>query len=330
MYIQRLCVMMSGLLTSWVISAPLVCTATSPLPNVPPDRGNISPAPPQPPPNSKDPRPPANKGSHRWGNGRDFPFLREGYTSSPLVAYQQFMKEELSRLPTLEPKMRKLVELQLQRMNLQRDRVKIVENRDIPPADSRKQFHELLRKDDEINAAQKQVLDDMARDVDAIRKEIQAQRQDVRNKLEELETTGPESGKVDSDNKHRNSPEEQEVRSLNRKLRFYGFMDERMEDLKTGANREFLVNRFFKGLSLGDPSGDSRMNDQLKKRVSSIQQQQERLMRQMDDLNIELDLVRDLLEETDKQPGPGKQDDRREKRWDRRATTGTKQLDNAN
>jgi hypothetical protein len=300
---------------SWIVSCPLDCTATSP---------------PQSPSNSKDMRPPPNKGTHRWGSGRDFPFLREGFTSSPLVAYQQFMREELSHIPTLESKMRKLMELQLQRMNLQRERVKIVENRDTPPGDSRKQFHELLRKENDINAMQKQVLDEMARDADAIRKEIQAQRQEVRNKLEELETTGPESAKTDSDNKHRHSPEEQEVRSLNRKLRFYSFMDERMEDLKTGTNREFLVNRFFKGLPLGDSSADSRMNDQLKKRVSSIQQQQDRLMRQMDDLNIELDLVRDLLEETDKQSGPTKQDDRRERRWDRRTTTGTKQMDNAN
>jgi hypothetical protein len=322
MNMQRLCVMMSGLIVPWIGIGLPVCMATPPKPN----QGEARPASQPLPPSPKDTRSPANKGGHRWGSSRDFPFIREGFTSSPLVAYQQFMQEELSHVPSLQPMMLRLTELQQQRMNLWKERGKIAENREAPAGDSLKQFHALLSREGDINTKQKQVLDDMARDVDAIRKEIQARRQEVRNRLEELETTGPESAKVETDDKHRNTAEEQEIRSLNRKLRFYSYMDERMEDLKTGANRESLVNRFFKGLPLGDPSADNRMNDQLKKRVGSIQQQQDRLMRQMEDLNSELDLVRGLLEESDKQPGS--QDGRRDnRRWDRRTTTtGTKQM----
>jgi hypothetical protein len=261
---------------------------------------------------------------HRWSGGRDFPFLREGHTSSPLMIYKQYLQEEMSHIPTLEPKVRKLIELQQRRMQIQKERAGLAENRQAPAGDSLKRFHALLKEEDEVNSQQKQALDEMAREADPIRKEIAARRQDVKAKFDALEAERPPQDTKPEDGRDRpDDPKERERRSLGRTLRFYGFLDDRMDDLKKGKNRDYLVNRFFKGMPMGDSAQDGRMSEQLRQRIVDIERQQDRLTHQMDELNKELELVRGLLKHNERQ-NDGK-DGHRDGPWRRDKPTSATQ-----
>lgn len=220
---------------------------------------------------------------------RNMPLFREGSSSGPMVMFRQFMREELKNVPALDPVITDLVEIQQQRNLLQRQRSQIADDRTLSSDESLRKFHDLLKREDELNVRQREVLQKLLHDGPVIQKQIADRKKYIQKRLQELAPSGQPPVSVGTPGE-----EQTEFHNLSHAARLYEFLGSRMTSIQANPDRIELLNRFFKGM----PNMDETSPDTLqhaRERLQQIQQEQDELADRMDQLEDELRQLRQLL-----------------------------------
>ena len=269
-----------------------------------PGAGNTLP----PPPDSGRSMQPRNPGegmrSFRSSAGvRNLPLYREGGgTSSPLAVFRRLLQDEVKNVPALVPRLNELLEVQQQRNALQKQRAQVADDRSLSSEESLRKFHDLLKREDELNTQQKTVFESMLRDAPVIQKQIAERRKQIQQRIQEL---GPQQP---SENNEPPTLEQEEARSLGRASRFYEFLDSRVTSLQAHPDRLEMLNRFFKGMpNIEEP--DAQTIEKARVRLDQIQQEQDELADRLDKLEDEVRELRQFL----RGPGGGQRARNRER-----------------
>ena len=215
--------------------------------------------------------------------GRDFP------TSGPAAAYRQFLMEELKNVPLLESKIRDLMQMQQERTNLSRQRSQLADpSGDKPSEEQLREFHRLLRREDDLTSRQEGLLHDFIRDSGQIQAQIAARREEIRSKLDGKPEVG---GDLDT-------------RNLWRARRMYDFLAQRLERLEEEPDRAEVLRSLLRGIWNTDEV-DPQMAEQARKRLNQIQQDQEELRRRMNQIDDQVEQLQELLDRAGQRRGTG-------------------------
>jgi hypothetical protein len=231
-----------------------------------------------------------NRGFRSPAGTKNWPLFREPGTSAPLTMFRQFMREEMKNIPTLEPRLTELVEIQQQRTLLQKQRAQIADDRSLNSEESLRKFHDLLKREDDLNNRQKGVLQALIKDAPQIQKQIGDRKSKIQERLHELGAEAPEPGEPQP----ADLPEQAEIRNLNHAAKLYDFLSGRITALQANPDRVELLNRFFKGLPNSDePDGPSI--EKARTRLDQLQQEHDNLSDRMERIESELRELRQYL-----------------------------------
>lgn len=198
--------------------------------------------------------------------------------------------DELKDIPTLEGPIREIGEIHQERVLLRKERARIATETGRPKDTLVKEFHELLRREDELTTRQRRVMKEIGRDAAKIRAEAEARRAATEESLRALkEQLGD------------NPMQSAEYRSAIRSLRFYESVDERLREFEENPDRENLIHSMlFRSMFLRGTWNDTRELDpavveQTRRQVRDLRQQQEKLERRMDEIERQLDEMEDVI-----------------------------------
>jgi hypothetical protein len=200
-------------------------------------------------------------------------------TTVTLAAARKFMMDELAQTPALKEKIQRIGEIQQQRMVLQRERVRLAENEGLDRRKTLEQFHESLKKDDQLSNQLRQVVRDLLAAAPVIQSQIKARKFAIKARLAALGNPSDEGSSASA-----------EARKLNRALRLYDFWSTRIQSLKENPERVDLLMRFMRGWSMGD--GHDHAIEKLQQRMDDLRKQKHDLERRVDETNKELDSLR--------------------------------------
>ncbi|MGI8905855.1 MAG: hypothetical protein ACR2IE_05110 [Candidatus Sumerlaeaceae bacterium] len=220
---------------------------------------------------------------------RNFPGFRDPGSSSPLVMFRQFLRDEMKNVPLLAPKVSDLADIQQQRNVLQKERAQIADDRSLSSEQSLRKFHDLLKREDNLNNRQKSLLESFVNDAPRIQKQIAERRQQIQAKLKQL----PEP--LEDDGTEALTPQRTEARNLMQSARLYEFLDARMTSLQENPERVDMLQRFFKGMPNFDEPERGGGYEEARSRLQQIQLEQEKLSERMDRLDEEIRQLRQVL-----------------------------------
>jgi len=181
--------------------------------------------------------------------------------------FRRLMKAELDQIPSLKPRMDRLMDIQAQRYELQKQR-RDVASQDGPNREATiKKFHELLRKDMELTEESRRIMKQMSQDSKAIQQDMDKRRGEL-NRLLNDENTKPENAETSS----------KAAQDYRRSLRYVDFIDRKLSDLNTRPERFDLLSRMLRGLPMEDPGAmgppsKSQSLDDLQDRRKHLQRQ---------------------------------------------------------
>lgn len=181
--------------------------------------------------------------------------------------FRRLMKAELDQIPSLKPRMDRLMDIQAQRYELQKQR-RAVASQEGPNRDATiKKFHELLRKDMELTDESRRIMKQMSQDSKAIQQDMDKRRGEL-NRLLAEENTKPENSETSS----------KAAQDYRRSLRYVDFIDRKLSDLNTRPERFDLLSRMLRGLPIEDPGEmgpppKSQTLDELQDRRKHLQRQ---------------------------------------------------------
>lgn len=243
---------------------------------------------------------------------RAMSMIREGNSSGPLAMFRLFMRDEIKNVPALAPKVNSLAEMQQQRNALQRQRASVAEDRSLSADESLRKFHDLMKREDELNNRQRGLLDELVKDTPQIQKQISDRRQQIQKRLEELGEPEPTM-----DFRMPATPEEQEARNLAHADKLYQFLDKRLQMLQENPDRLDLLNRFFKGMpTMEEPEGPAL--EDARRKLEQMQNEHDDLTERMQRLEGQIREMRQFL----RQPGSG------EPHWHRDSDDNPRPWDN--
>lgn len=205
------------------------------------------------------------------------------------------LPEELKNVPALDAPLREMVEIQHERMQLARQRQFIAGDRSRPSGVIMREFHELLRREDELTSRQRSVMERLVGDLDVIQDQVAKRREALRREMESAPAGEPGEGR---------SPAE--ARRLWRALRFYDTIGSRLETLAKDPDRQDALRTLLRG-GLDTEGLDSAGVETLRNQLREVRQQQERLQRKMHELEQQIDEMSDVLDALDRER-PGKSD----------------------
>lgn len=219
-----------------------------------------------------------NPASHFQGPGPHEP-------SHSLAAFRQRMFEELRNIPTLNFYVLQIMELQQERSSLQRRRQQIAHDSDQPSDAQIRQFHSLLKREDELTTRQQQLLKRFAGDSEKIQSEIMKRRQAIASQLDKLNADKPARPDKDST----------QTKTLYRTLRFYDFLFDRMANLREAPNQTEWLNPILKG-TWGPDEPDTQIVQLARQRLQQLSQEQENLRRKLQLLDDQIFELREMLD----------------------------------
>jgi predicted transcriptional regulator len=194
------------------------------------------------------------------------------------------LPEELKNIPALDKPLRELIEIQQERMQLARQRQAVAMARSRPAAEIMKEFHDLLRREDELTSRQRSVVEQLIGDLDAIQEQVARRRDALRRELETAPDEGLGQGRGPL-----------ESRRLWRSLRFYDMIVPRLEALAKDSDRHDAIRALLRG-DWDAQRLDSADAETLRAQLREVRQQQERLQRKMQDLEQQIEEISDVLE----------------------------------
>lgn len=212
------------------------------------------------------------------------PFVPREGTSVPLAALRQAMAEELKNVPLLDEKIREIVSLQQERMTLIRERQKFANDPGRPSQAEIREFHELLEREDKLTTRQRDLIAGFARDAESLRQEAQKRLDEINGELQELKNKR-DAGEP---------PAVARERELGRFSRFYSLFLERLDDLKERPDDPDWMRRFGRAFWAGDL--DPQSADQLRRRLTEIEQDREELRRRCDQIDARIGELREMIE----------------------------------
>ncbi|MBX7244330.1 MAG: hypothetical protein K1X53_02455 [Candidatus Sumerlaeaceae bacterium] len=218
------------------------------------------------------------------GNGREF------FTSATRSNMRRDFFEELKNVPTLERHLRPMMALQEERIKIQRERQRWASD----PKGLEK-FHSALGREDDLTSRQEELFRAFMNDLDTIRAEVEARREDIRKRYEEAR-------KNDSPNQP--MPSTDEARALYRNGKFYELFSDRLAALKDNPRPNEFMRVIMRG-SLESNDMDPQMVERARKRIQELQQEQDDLRQRMKDLEDKLAEVQDILNISGRQGSRG-------------------------
>jgi len=229
-----------------------------------------------------------NRENHRHGSGRQGDFYRDGETTSAGESMRAAMMAELQHVPLLHERVTQVYEVQQERFKLQRERVRVADDRSLSPEAALRKFHEILRQEDRLNQRQKVQLQEFVRDAGAIRKQIEARRNGIEGRLSALNVPDVEEGQQPT-------PEQTERRNLRRSLRMYDFFYDRLKTIEENPQRVDLLNRLFRGGFSNEDGAEARITEQARRRMDEIHEEQVELQGRMQRLSQEVQELREMM-----------------------------------
>jgi chromosome segregation ATPase len=226
-------------------------------------------------------RPPRFEGFRRGAVARDM-FSSGGQG----MMMRQFVSEELSHVPSLQSKLQRVIQLQQEKANLEQKLRQSVQGagRETRWTD----FHELLGRQDAVTTKMLELLAEFSRDSDRLHEEVARRRQEIGSQIDELRRNRPEgTGEARDD-----TPE---MRTLNRGLRFYDFVLDRLAVLHENPQRIEWLRSLLRG-SLGNDTADMQVVQQALRRLQQLEQDQEELRRSMQQVEGQIAELRETLE----------------------------------
>lgn len=193
------------------------------------------------------------------------------------------LPEDLKNVPALDTPLREMLEIHQERLQLARQRQAIALDRSRPSGEIVKEFHELLRREDELTSRQRTVLAGLLKNLDSVQEQVARRREALRREMELA--AGGEVGEG------RSAPDS---RRLWRALRFYDMIGPRLEVLARDPDRPDALRMLLRGgfeTEGLDPAGAETLRVQLRE----VRQQQERLQRKMQELEQQIDEISDVL-----------------------------------
>lgn len=250
-----------------------------------------------------------DRGRFRHGGPQGSGFFRDRHTSGPGEMYRAFFQNELKNVPLLQQHLGALWQIQQKRLELQRERDQVADNRTLRPEVALRRFHDLLGREDKLNEQQKELFGQVIRDAGRIQQQITARRQQIEQQLGSSQVPDTGEGKAPS-------PEQIERKNLRRALRMYDFFQGRIEEVRKNPERIDLLNRFLRNVPPADEMAEGRMVDHARRRLEEIQREQQELEARLDHLQNEVRELRQMLRlRSERRDGPQRGQDER--------TTGT-------
>jgi hypothetical protein len=263
---------MRDLLTSAVIVSLLVGAAGQPAadePREPPSvRGN-EPAP----------------RSSRSNLAARFPGFHDFVTTGGGASLRQSFMEEMRHVPTLEPKLQRLMRVQQEKQAVRQKLEQTARLTNRPSSELWREFHDLLAKQDELTSQQTEIVSDLQRDADVIQDELVARRNEVSARLEELRRSGKEG-----------ADQRPESRSQSRILRMYDMLIERMPALKESPSEGEWVLGFMRGMHVPMDGVDPRVLEQARSHLQQLEQDCDELRSRMRTIEEQIGELRELLD----------------------------------
>lgn len=190
---------------------------------------------------------------------------------------------EMKHVPTLDARLRGLLQVQQQKMALQRERREFIEDSGIASDVVLRRFHDLLKREDVLTSRQQEMIGLIRADVDKIQNEIAKRRAELARQTE--------------------SPVKEETRfsaylerrRLQRMIRFYDSLSESLAKLKEDENESEWIRRISRG---GWPAEeiDAEVLEQSRRRIQQLVQEQEELRRRMQELDLQINELDELLQ----------------------------------
>ncbi len=198
-------------------------------------------------------------------------------------AFRQLMKAELKEVPALNQRMVRLMDIQGERFELQKQRQEVGRHKDNRDATIKK-FHGLLRRDQELSDEARKIVQDIVRDMPEIKNQLDNRRAGLDAQLakENAATTDTQTSSTVS-------------RELRRKLRYVDYLENKLGELKTHPERLDLLARFLRGLPFDDPGNDRDDNDKAdtpRERLNELLRRQRRLRHELQEVEREIDKLR--------------------------------------
>jgi hypothetical protein len=223
-------------------------------------------------------------GRHRFGWGFD------RRTTPGRSMFRQSFMDELKHCPTLDGKVRALLNLQRERVELYQRLGQAARRTDLPSSELWRDFHDLLKQRDEMSTRQLELTEQFASDSDTILREIDSRRETLREQLSSSETPvdDPSQSRLDTG-------------EVSRLLRMYDFIYDRIRSLRDEPRRAGWLRGFQRGLWRVDDL-DSQIVENVRRRLQQIEHDKEEMSRRLYLLENEIEELREMLDVAGSEP----------------------------
>lgn len=192
------------------------------------------------------------------------------------------MHEELDHLPSLNSRMERLMDIQSQRHELQKQRQDTATNRNETREVIVARFHELLQQDLNLSDDARKIVQEITRNLPRIKSQIETRRSHLQTELEQLNTADSTS--------ETSSPQAQETR---RRLRYLDYLEKKLGDMETHPERLDLLARVLRGLPPDDGfrrgDGGHHRRDSSPESVSDLKEKRKALQDALKDIDEKLE-----------------------------------------
>ncbi|MGC8740811.1 MAG: hypothetical protein ACP5QZ_06285 [Candidatus Sumerlaeaceae bacterium] len=203
---------------------------------------------------------------------------REGRTTDPL-GLRADLWEELHRVPTLAKHLQAFVAIQKERMKLQREREQIARSSERPAAEQLARFHEVLKREDELNTQSIALLSQLKAD----RRIIE---QEVKLRLDQLD-------------EHPAPAEHQATKGegtpmAKRWRRYYGAVLAQLDRLDEAGNAGEWFGALTRAMWQQERTSQEAIEGALRQ-LDRLQREQDELRRRLENVQNQLDDLTELL-----------------------------------
>lgn len=193
-------------------------------------------------------------------------------------AVKRFMKAELEHVPGLNERMERLIRIQAERQDLQKQRQAVAAKPDRNKSATIEKFHSLLRRDFALSDESRKIAREIVADLPGIKKQLNVRKDSLEKELESANQAAPDPTT--------SSPEASDVR---RKIRYVDFLDKKLSDLEDHPERLDLLTRLLRGVPFDESREMARTPEA---HLTELQTRRQKLQRELRQIENEIQLIK--------------------------------------